>query len=355
MEKRGMLSRIGGMASKWLWLYNPLAVKARGIFYLLLSLLVIAATLIVILGVWWSRTPALFDVKANAAVMAKEIGAQPVTGFTTTATLIQLGETLLDKPGGYLSNDVMPPGVFLDNMPNLEFGILVQIRDMARVMRNDFSRSQSQSVEDKDLIVAEPQFNFDSESWILPDTEGEYRKAITALKSYLRRLSNKSETNAQFYARADNLRDWLSMVEKRLGSLSTRLSASVGQERLNTDLAGDAAGSQSTPAPGSSRVKTPWNKIDDVFFEARGQSWALIELLKAAEVDFAGVLEKKNARVSLQQIIRELENTQDAIWSPIILNGRGFAFVANHSLIMASYISRANAALIDLKNLLENG
>ncbi|RTZ59013.1 MAG: hypothetical protein DSZ32_06075, partial [Gammaproteobacteria bacterium] len=31
------------------------------------------------------------------------------------------------------------------------------------------------------------------------------------------------------------------------------------------------------------------------------------------------------------------------------------AFVANHSLIMASYISRANAALIDLKLLLENG
>ncbi|MGB5832704.1 MAG: DUF2333 family protein, partial [Thiohalocapsa sp.] len=63
----------------------------------------------------------------------------------------------------------------------------------------------------------------------------------------------------------------------------------------------------------------------------------------------------KNARVSLSQIIRELENTQSTVWSPMILNGTGFGPMANHSLIMASYISRANAAIIDLRNLLERG
>ena len=67
------------------------------------------------------------------------------------------------------------------------------------------------------------------------------------------------------------------------------------------------------------------------------------------------MLEKKNALVSLQQIIRELESTQDTVWSPVILNGTGFGYVANHSLVMASFISRANAAVIDLRNLLSNG
>ena len=71
--------------------------------------------------------------------------------------------------------------------------------------------------------------------------------------------------------------------------------------------------------------------------------------------NFADVLEKKNARVSLQQIIRELEATQETVWSPIILNGSGFGLVANHSLVMASYISRANAAIIDLRDLLLQG
>ena len=77
--------------------------------------------------------------------------------------------------------------------------------------------------------------------------------------------------------------------------------------------------------------------------------------MKAAEVDFADVLAKKNATISLRQIIRELEATQATVWSPLLLNGSGFGLWANHSLVMASYISRANAALIDLRELLAQG
>jgi len=133
------------------------------------------------------------------------------------------------------------------------------------------------------------------------------------------------------------------------------LSASVGQRRLNTDLAGDSAARQSTSVPREEMVKTPWTEIDDVFYEARGAAWALVHFLRAAEHDFADVLEGKNALVSLQQIIRELESTQASVFSPMILNGSGFGFVANHSLVMASYISRANAAIIDLRRLLSDG
>jgi hypothetical protein len=39
-----------------------------------------------------------------------------------------------------------------------------------------------------------------------------------------------------FYARADNLNNWLGDVGTRLGSLSQRLSASVGRVKLNTTL-----------------------------------------------------------------------------------------------------------------------
>jgi hypothetical protein len=125
--------------------------------------------------------------------------------------------------------------------------------------------------------------------------------------------------------------------------------------RLNTDLAGDAGAVQSTQTSSQVEVKTPWTKIDDVFYEARGAAWALVHLLKAVELDFESVLQKKNALISLRQIIRELEATQDAVWSPVILNGSGFGLFANHSLVMASYISRANAAVIDLRSLLTQG
>ncbi|WP_422136555.1 DUF2333 family protein [Endozoicomonas sp. ALD040] len=306
------------------------------------------------LGIYWSIEPDSFSVKANTEQMAQANDQEVVVGYTTTATLYRIADTLLSKSGGYTRNDIGPPGVFMDNMPSWELGVLVQVRDMARSLRKDMSRSQSQSQEDRDLAIAEPQFNFDSRSWILPSSEKEYQRGIDKLGNYMRRLPDKQDP-AQFYARADNLTRWLTDVETRLGSLSQRLSASVGKPRINTDLAGDAEASQSTEAETLVEVKTPWTKIDDVFYEARGSSWALIHLMKAIEVDFADVLEKKNATISLKQIIRELEATQETVWSPFILNGSGFGILANHSLVMANYISRANAGIIDLRRLLEQG
>lgn len=311
--------------------------------------------LLLLIMLWWDRSPASFDPVKHSQEVATAKQQHIVTGYTSTLTLIKLTNSLLNKSGGYLSNDVIPPSIWMDNIPNWEFGVLVQIRDYSRALRNDISRSQSQSLEDADLAIAEPQFNFNSESWLFPPTEREYRKGVTALESYLNRLSNTEQDDAQFYARADNLADWLAIVEKRLGSLSQRLSASVGQIRINTDLAGDPDANQSIPAPAELITKTPWTEIDDVFYETRGSAWALIHLLKAAEHDFADILQKKNALISLRQIIRELEASQESVWSPIILNGSGFGFVANHSLVMASYISRANAAIIDLRALLNQG
>ena len=171
----------------------------------------------------------------------------------------------------------------------------------------------------------------------------------------MKRLADPKKQDAQFYSRADNLASYLDQISKRLGSLSQRLSASVGQERINTDLGGDREARQSTPTRKVMAVKTPWLQLDNVFFEARGQAWALRHLLKAVETDFASVLQRKNALISLRQIIRELEATQQTIWSPMILNGKGFGVVTNHSVIMSSYISRANSQIIDLVNLLKQG
>jgi len=311
--------------------------------------------LTILLGMYWSLAPAPFDVQSRAQALAAKKDVAVVTGSVTTAALIGVMETLLQKPGGYLHNDKFPPGVWLDNMSNWEYGALIQVRDLSRAMREVLSRSQSQSKEDVDLVEMEPRFNFNSNSWILPSSESEYRAGLKFARRYFYRLSDEEMSGAQFYARSDNLRYWLGTVNSRLGSLSQRLSASVGRVRVNTDLAGDVAATQSTAMPTEKVVRTPWLEIDDVFFEARGTSWALIHFLKAVEVDFAEVLRQKNAQVSLRQIIRELEGTQEAMWSPMILNGSGFGPLANHSLVMASYISRANAAIIDLRDLLSQG
>lgn len=346
-------SKLSHLTREVVRLYHPQTLREKG--WLWASGLMLITLLVVMYGlsVYWSQEPDPFDIKANTQLQITD--AKPVVGTHTTAALIRVMETLLEKPGGYLSNDIMPPSLFLDNIPNWEFGALVQSRDLARALRNDISRSQSQSTENKYLAITEPQFNFSNDSWVLPSTEGEYREGLDALHTYLHDLTQNSDQNTQFYARADNLKDWLAIVEKRLGSLSQRLSASVGQERINTDLAGDPEATQSTNTPTQLEVHTPWMEIDDVFYEARGSTWALIHFLQAVEVDFRDILIKKNALISLRQIVRELEATQQSVMSPMVLNGGGFGIVTNYSLVMASYISRANAAVIDLRNLLSEG
>lgn len=322
---------------------RPLWQKITGIAVLVLLLLNLG------FGWYWSRTPEIFWVNE------KPVGANNAVGYATIDTLIRVAETLLEKPGGYLTNDVTPPSVFLDNIPNWEFGVVQQLRDLARVTRNDYSRSQSQSREDSDLAIAEQKFFFDNDSWILPRTETEYRAAIEGFRDYRDRLSGADAADAQFFARADNLREWLAQVEKRLGSLTRRLGDSVATDVINTDLAGERANEANTTLPDRVSVRTSWFEIDDVFFEARGTAWALVHFFRAAEFDFANVLADKNAEASVRQIIRELEASLEPLSSPMVLNGGGYGLFANHSLVMSNYLARANAAIINLRELLDEG
>ena len=294
-------------------------------------------------------------------------------GVVTTATLARISQTLLDKPGGYTSNDMFLPGMVIEDMlvvpdiPNWEMGVLTQVRDTTLAMRDDLSRSQSQSSADPDLITAQIRFNTDSQLWLFPPAETQYREGVESLENYLQRLQNGQ---AQFYARADSLNNWLNKVQRQMGSLSIALSASVGVRQISQEGAktsiqdgsiqatGVELGSEVITAeddPSVVIIKTPRLKVDDVFYQARGQTWALLHMLKAIEVDFEDILRQKNALLSLRQIINKLEDTQKDVWSPIILNGSGYSFVANHSLVLASQISRANAALIDLGTLMREG
>ena len=107
-------------------------------------------------SVWWSIEPPVLNPTTYTTASERK-----VVGYTTTSALIMTMDTLLNKSGGWLSNDVMPPSVFMDNMPAFEFGALEQARDLALVMRKEFSRSQSQSTADKDLLAAQSKLNIE--------------------------------------------------------------------------------------------------------------------------------------------------------------------------------------------------
>jgi hypothetical protein len=54
-------------------------------------------------------------------------------------------------------------------------------------------------------------------------------------------------------------------------------------------------------------------------------------------------------------MIKALENALTPILSPMILNGNGYGLFANYSLSMANYIARANAAALDLRDIMNRG
>jgi hypothetical protein len=337
--------------------------KSKGILWSFGIFVAATVFVLIVLGGWWGMEPDLFDIEEEASkrytnehfVDSNSEKPELPLGYVYTNTLAHIAEVLMHKPGGYITNDVAPPGLFLDNIKNWEYGALIMLRDASTALRNHFARDQSVSSEDPDLSVAEPYFYYERNSWALPSTESEYQKGIDFLHAYMTRLKIPKGQNkhAQFYSRADNLWQYSEVVIKRLGGLSTRLSASSDQHAIFA-LA-DPKIIELDKSKTTVAAQTPWLEIDDVFYEARGACWALLHILKAVKHDFAAILEDKRAMRTVDTMIYAMENALTPILSPMILSGDGFDLFANYSLSMANYISRANAAALDLRDIMNRG
>ena len=345
----GLLPRLG----RWLvGLYHPRNLRERSLLWLIALNLATVLLLLLAYCVYISQEPSLFNVRSIALNAAQGDSSRlQIPGYVTTASVANIARTLLEKPGGYIRNDVVPPFSLLDNIPSWEFGVLKDLRDSSRALRDQFARAQTQSQEDEDLRIFDVHIHFDDNNWILPATEDEYWKGIAALERYLERLAIG---DARFYPRTDNLYIYLSTVEKRLGDYAHELSLSVSGLEFTAYSLVDDSGNPDIPS-GDVETPTHWMQVDNVFYEVRGYIWSLTHVLKAIEMDYHDLLAGKNALDPLRQIIYKLENTQNTVYSPLIMNNSGYGILTNHSLAMASFISRANAAIIDLRILLEQG
>lgn len=288
------------------------------------------------LGLYWGREPSRLRLEET-------VDGQSGSEQALARALVQVGGTLTHKPGGYLRNDLLPPGVLLDNVPAWELGVLQQVRDLTRALHWHAAGSERPRVEDPDLNEAEQAFNTDPDSWFMPSAEHELNRASQALQQYTRRLAQDSGSRPSL--REDQLVYWMAEVNGRLEQLSARLNAALPAYSAPVTAPITDGGQVRWP-------ETPWWQIDDVLYEARGSAWALLHLLRAAEVEFAGPLADRHAELSLRAAIHELEATQQAMWSPVVLNGSGFGLFANHSLVMANYLSRARGDLADVQALL---
>ncbi len=291
------------------WIWKPLLV-----------LLVVYLLVCLVLGIWWSQRPEPFDVgQATTQRLGVPADAALPRGTRMTASMLTVLETLLDKPGGWLRNDVLLPGIWLDNMPSWEYGVLSEVRLLGKAL------PAMSSTGTDTLESANKALQSDSEDWLYPAAEKRYSQAQSALASY---LAGIALDNNDFAANGDGLARWLETVSRRFSGLTQQLLASVDDPEALRELGVDDAALPDA---------TPWLHIDNVFFEARGDAWGLLELLKAARLDYADVFGKANVGTTLERLIAELELAQRRVWSPVILNGSGFGIFANHSLVLANH------------------
>lgn len=297
----------------------------RALLAPLLAVLVFLTVVLGLLGWAWGREPGLFAVTAPS-------GGERRPGRLVLLTQERILDRLTAKPGGYLDNDLLPPGSLADNIPAWERGVLVQSRDLVAVLR-DPAGALSAAPGQADLAEAAEALAVYPGAWSMPSAEGEFARAGAAL----RRVADAAGPDP--LVTETRLVAWLGIAQRRLGGLGARLNAS----RLVAAAPATGAGDE----PGTS-----WVLVDDVFYEARGGSWALLHLLKAIEIDFGPRLAARGADLGLRAAIHELEAAQQPLWSPVVLNGAGFGPFANHSLVLANYLNRARAELAEVQSLL---
>ena len=137
----------------------------------MLTVLGIYLLVCVILGMYWSiaRSPSTCASGRRLCVRGWSRSRHRVGDHRRLDGVM---DTLLTKPGGYTHNDISRRGCGWTNMPNWEYGVLIQSRDLVRALRGG---AQPLPVpvdrKDVDLVMAEPRFNFDSDSWALPASE----------------------------------------------------------------------------------------------------------------------------------------------------------------------------------------
>lgn len=301
------------------WIWKPLLV-----------VLIVALVVMVGLGVWWSKAPKAFDVEA-VTEQQRQSSSPAGRGVVTVATLKQLLDTLQDKPGGYLRDDVLPPGLVMDNMPSWEWGVLQQ----TQVMSHQLASLDPRTAPPVEALDSAMRGNADN--WILSSTGKKLAEASGQMGDYLVQFDQASGT--AFAANGQGLAGWLSAVRAKLAPLTERLSASVGDADMLKELG--------IAVPESADV--PWYRVDNDLHQARGQSWALSRLMAAMLRDQRDVIESAGMLDHWQRAQAELERTQRHLWSPVVLRGSGFGIFANYPLTMAHHLTRIDASLAELE------
>jgi len=259
-------------------------------------------------------------VPTTAQVVIAQEGA-PV-GTTTVTALIENIQADLDH--GLVANDLPWPRVVLLNRSAFEWGEWLARRRWAYELENHLSQGGRSVFEDVNLQIATANIGYPPDSWWMPSTEDNMRKAVESLSKYRDTLPALQS----FDPRPDNLRQAIMIWDTMLNGAITKLAAD--------DL---------WPFGGY----YPFNEV-------KGEIRVLIAFLEATKDDFKEVTStNRGAEKEINTAIMHLKNALK--YNPwIVLQGGGLwgwgAWFPNHLAILSQDVTQAQKAMSSLVNIL---
>lgn len=253
-------------------------------------------------------------------------------GEIYATTLAEIMEHELKDGFGWRPNDFYPwgPHVLADNNANRQLGIIMAVRETARVFKDHLTKISSNEY-DNDLVVADTDFRNDASRFMLPAPEGKYRDGVAHLRAYVAGLHSTPPESSP-----------LNQRNVELG----RLLQAWG------DLLGDAhANLYRTRKEDGSRVR-PWD-VDDYFYHAQGYAHVLYYMAQAIKREYWSPLKTKPVLATLfDETIDPLGRA--AMMKPlVVLDGSPDGLLANHRKNLDAYISEARQKLYSIREELE--
>ena len=244
---------------------------------------------------------------------------------------------------------------WFDNKAAMQIGMLTIVRRVSLDLADTLGRVRGTSQVDSDLQAAQSRLRTNERAWVLNNpfdpqlqtvmegAEASYRGAIPLYESYNSRLDS---CEALFDVRRDNLRTLLDRLAADLGSMASRLASRSKARQWSVEK------HRFVPAQGNNLSYFDM-LADNLFYEAKGELFALHGLMQAVHQDFAKTIESSD----LSQVWDRMEAhiAEGAALSPaIVSNGRDDGTVSpDHLSVMAEKVLRARANMVELREILD--
>jgi hypothetical protein len=242
------------------------------------------------------------------------VDAPKPIGVEFVEALIKPLDYELDKRfWGWRTNDLI---ILTDNVNEFQRGVLEVTRRATSRLTDNISRTGSTAALNPHLEQAMNGLMLNSDSYLFPPAETQYREALNKLNLYKEQLIRNE---ASFYNRPDNLIPLLKGFEELLGSCDENL---VKTKEENGDTVSTFS-------------------ADNYYYYAKGVASAMATILEAVETDFDKTLSIRNGDEILSRAVESCHHAAHLDPWLFVTEANLCGIFANHRANMAAHISHA--------------